>query len=270
VTEWKRGVDKVQMSEKDAKDKRSIPHTRKGGPSIPKPISQAFYASLAVGGGSLVLGTPLEYTPRIALAGAVGSICLSWWDSRNETKPKKRNPRQVDFTSYRGHRKVDLEYSVSVGGTLIRETYLQAIWRKLLGNPRPVRVIDPAQKPKILSEFVFHSHYQGQHIELRKKHVKLFLDSAWRNRPNGIGLSIRHWERRGSQRPMWFKELPPLWFRGMSMLLYNAQSELGLQIVVTLDNQQSFLAVEPRELYCLLRWYEGTKNSNGNTKDIRQ
>lgn len=231
---------------------------------IPKPISQAFYASLAAGGGSLVFGVPFEYVPRIALAGATWSLVMSWSDSRQETKPKKRKPsRSIDFNSYQGSRKIDLEYSMATGGTLIRESYLQALKRtlkrKLSGTPGPVKVIEQVEKPKILSEFVFHSYYQGQHIELRKHHVKLFLSSAWRNRANGVGLSIRHWERRRSQRPAWFKELPPLWFRAMSQLIWDAHKYLGRQLVVTLDNRQSFLAVEPRELYCLLRWYEGVK-----------
>jgi hypothetical protein len=228
---------------------------------IPKPISQAFLAGSSAGVLSYVFGVPVEYLPRVALAGAGFSLWLSWQDSRYETSPKKRKAgRSIPFNHGRGSQRIDMEYSMSAGGTLIRETYLQAIWRKLLpdNSSGQIVAINSMERPKILDEFIFVSHYRGQAIQLREKHVKLFLASAWKLK-NGKGLSIRHWERRRSQRPAWYKELPPLWFRGMSMLLWNTQKYLNRQIVITLDNQQSFLAVEPFELFILLKWYECEK-----------
>jgi hypothetical protein len=227
---------------------------------IPKPVSQAFLAGSSAGVLSYVFGVPVEYLPRVALAGAGFSLYLSWQDSRHETKPKKKRGRSIPFNHGRGSQKIDMEYSMAAGGYLVRESYWQAIKRKLSGTPRSAVIqSQPVTRPKILDEFIFISHYKGQAIQLREPHVKLFLASAYRNRANGVGLSMRHWERRRSQRPAWYKELPPLWFRGMSMLLWNTQKYLNRQIVITLDNQQSFLAVEPFELFILLKWYECEK-----------
>lgn len=227
---------------------------------IPKPVSQAFLAGSSAGVLSYVFGVPVEYLPRVALAGVGFSLYLSWQDSRLETKPKTKRGRSIPFNHRGGSQKIDMEYSMATGGTLVRETYWQAIRRKVFsGNLSGQPIINPMVRPKLLDEFIFISHYRGQVVQLREKHVKLFLSSAYRNRANGVGLSMRHWERRRSQRPAWFKELPPLWFRGMSMLLWNTQKYLNRQIVITLDNQQSFLAIEPFELFILLKWYECEK-----------
>lgn len=234
----------------NTKDKRSN--------LIPKPISQAFYASLAAGGGSLVFGVPLEYAPRIALAGATWSFYCSWLDSRNETKPKKRKQsRQVDFTSYQGRRKIDLEYSVASGGTMIRETYWQALKRKLSGTQRPARVIEQVEKPRILSEFIFRS----QGIELLESEVKAFLQIAWRNRDRGRGLSARFWLREISRRPGWFKPLGRTWYTAFLMLLVNAEKVTGRSLVIELGYQQHGLRYDARQTYVILKWAESEVNN---------
>jgi hypothetical protein len=154
-----------------------------------------------------------------------------------------------------------MEYSLERGGYMVRETYLQALKHKFLGNPRQVKTPDvsPVNKPKVLSEFIFHSHYDGQIIQLRKVHVDLFLKSAWRNRQNGKGLSARRWVRNFSQRRAWYKELSPLWYYAMRNLLYDAQVFTGQQIVIELNNQWSSLAIEPYQLIRILKWYEWEK-----------
>ncbi len=229
---------------------------------IPKPVSQAFLAGACVSSLSFVFGAPVEYFPRIALAGAGFSLFLSWQDSRYETKPKsKKKGRQIPFNSHEGRQTIDMEFSIAQGGYAVRETYFQAIVRKLLGGSRPMvaKDIEPVDKPGVLSEFIFISHYQGQDVELREKHVKLFLASAWRNRANGKGLSKRRWERNRSQRPAWFKELSPIWYFGMSVLLWDAEKYLKLQLVIRTGHQWYALAIEPRELYGCLKWFESER-----------
>jgi hypothetical protein len=234
---------------------------------IPKPVSQAVLAGASASSLAYVFGVPLEYAPRIALAGAGFSLYLSWQDSRHTTKPKKRNKGQaIPFSSVHGTREIyrDLEYSMSQGGILTTESYIQALGRKLLGDPRHRQMspVTSMERPVLLDEFIFHSHYRGQIIQLRERHVKLFLKHAWRNRANGKGISWRYWDRNRSQRPAWYKELPNIWFPAMLMLIWNTQKYLNRQLVITLDNQQSFLAVEPFELFIYLKWYECEKGKS--------
>jgi hypothetical protein len=229
---------------------------------IPKSVSDALLAGGATGLVSLAFGVPSEYAPRVALAGAGLSLYLSWSDSRYKTRPKRRRKgRQIPFNHGRGSQQIDMEYSLERGGHMVRETYLQALRRKISGNPRQVKTPDvsPVNRPKILSEFIFHSHYDGQIIQLRKVHVDLFLKSAWHNRQNGKGLSARRWVRNFSQRPAWYKELSPLWYYAMRNLLYDAQIFTGQQIVIELNNQWSSLAIEPYQLIRILKWYEWEK-----------
>ena len=145
---------------------------------IPKPLSQAFLAGSVASGASLVFGVPVEYAPRIALAGATWSLYLSWSDSRNETKPRKRKPigRQIPFNTATGRQQIDMEFSVSQGGYIDRETWQDTINRLIFGRKetRPVREIKPVSKPDILSEFTFHS----QGIQLIESEVKAFLQIA--------------------------------------------------------------------------------------------
>ncbi len=240
---------------------------------IPKPVSQAFLAGASIGTISLAMSLKnnvpgdqaFQSATILFLAGVGLSFGFSWNDSRLEAKPRKRNrDKAISFSSLQGTKNIyrdELEYSVAQGGILVRESYFQALKHKISGNPRPRQMnpIESMERPASLDEFIFYSHYKGQLVQLQAKHVKLFLSSAWRNRANGVGLSQRHWERRRSQRPNWYKELHPLWFRAMWMLLWNTQKYLNRQLVITLNNQQSFLVVEPHELFIYLKWYECEK-----------
>ena len=235
---------------------------------IPKPVSQAFLAGASASSLAVVFGVPIQYAPRVALAGVGFSLWLSWVDSRNEARPKKRKGRAIPFSTVQGVKNVypdEMEFSTSQGGYITRKTWKETFFGHR-DRLRAVRVIAPIERPKSLNEFIFRTIYQDQAIELREVHVKLFLNSAWRNRRNGKGLSVRHWERRRSQRPAWFRELHPIWFRGMSMLLWNAQKCLDKQLFITLGNQQSFLTVEPRELFGWLKYYEYEKRKKYDRK----
>jgi hypothetical protein len=198
------------------------------------------------------LGVPLEYVPRMSLIGAGFSLWLSWNDSREETKPKRRKSkgRAIPFRSAQGVTNVypdALELSMGQSGTLTRETYWQGIKRKWSGTPGLGVPIRPVTK-----EFVFIS----QGMQLQQVHVELFLKSAWRNRKSGKGLSGRRWVRNFNQRPAWYQELSPTWYYAMMQLLYDAQIKTGWQLIYTLDNQQSFLNVEPYHLIRILRGVE--------------
>lgn len=224
---------------------------------IPTPITQALLAGSFASGVSFVLGVPAEHIPRIAVAGASYSLWLSWQESRLKTTPNKKKRRQIPFSYGNGSSKIDMEFSTSTGGYVTRETYFQGLWRIVFGTPKltpgPIKSVS---RPSILDEFVFTSNYKGQTVELFGKHVKLFLGDAWKNKNNGAGLSRRRWDRDRLKRPAWFRELSPVWYFGMLMLLRNAQKELNIQMVIKTGHQWYSLAIEPRELYGCLKWYE--------------
>lgn len=225
-------------------------------------FSQAILAGTVASGLATAFGTPLEYAPRIFLAGSCFSLYLSWSDSRTETKPKPKTKhgRSIPFTSAQGVKQIyrdDMEFSIKQDGFIYRENYLQVVTRKLFRKYlKQSAITNPIDQPKIINEFVFRVIYNNILIELREQHVRLFLKSAWRNRSGGKGLSVRHWERRRPQRPAWFRELPPYWFRGISVLIWNCQKSFNRQLVITLDNQQSFMVIEPHEMFGLLKWHE--------------
>lgn len=216
---------------------------------IPSSFSQAFLAGGIASGLSIAFGTPIEYAPRIFLAGSCFSLYLSWQDSRHLTAPRKKSKgRSIPFNSYKGQKKIypdSLEFSILSNQSFVN----RLIYGK---QTREIEIVD---RPKILNEAVFYSHYGGQRIELRGGHVKLFLANAWKNRAYGKGLSRRRWDRERSQRPYWYKELPTVWYFGMSMLLWDAQRKLNIQIVVKTGHQWYALAIEPKELYHCLKWY---------------
>jgi len=230
---------------------------------IPKPVYQAIAAAVVAGGSSFVFGVPIEYVPRVAVAGIVYSVFQSYSDIRYQVSPRVRRPRgrQIAVNTVNGSRKIDMEYSVSQGGYIVRETYAQAIKRFVFGKPQADKRQPEIKvnRPEALDDFIFRSHYQGQVVELAETHVRLFLQSAWRNRANGKGLSQRRWVRERSQRPAWYQELSPVWYYGMSMLLWDAQKALKRQLVIETGYQWYALNVEPRQAMGLLKWYESIK-----------
>ncbi len=226
---------------------------------IPTPITQALLAGSFASGTSFVLGVPAEHIPRIAVAGASYSLWLSWQESRLKTTPKKRKGRQIPFSYGNGSSKIDMEFSTSTGGYIARETYFQGIKRFVLGTPKSViRPIKSVSRPNELDEFIFHS----QGLQLREKHVKLFLQSAWRNKANGRGLSARRWVRNFNERPAWYKELNPIWYHAMMSLLWQAGNHAQWYLVVRYDNGWlSLVDGDLRLTLSILKWYEYDKKS---------
>jgi hypothetical protein len=227
---------------------------------IPSSFSQAFLAGTVASSLSFVIGVPVEYLPRVAVAGISYSLFLSWKDSRIETSPRKKaksNTRQIPFNHGKGSQKIDMEFSMSTGGYMIRESYLQAFVRKLSGKRQKVdRRIKPVERPRELDEFIFHS----QGLQLREIHIKLFLKSAWRNREYGKGLSARRWVRNFNQRPAWYKELSPAWYYAAMELLWKAGCYSQWNLVVRYDNSWLALVNEPRTTLNILKWYESEKS----------
>ena len=224
---------------------------------IPIPITQALLAGSAASGVSFVLGVPAEHIPRIAVAGASYSLWLSWQESRLKTTPNKKKRRQIPFSYGNGSSKIDMEFSTSTGGYVTRETYFQGLWRIVFGTPKltpgPIKSVS---RPNELDEFIFHS----QGLQLREKHVKLFLQSAWRNKANGKGLSARRWVRNFDQCPFWYKELSPNWYFSIMDLLYKAGNYAQWGLIIEYDNGWKSLADgDLRLTLSVLKWYEYEK-----------
>ncbi len=228
---------------------------------IVKAGGDAVIAGGAFGAASLVVtfafDWPIIAAPQVALVGFTYSLWTSWQHSKEKDKPKgksKSKGRTIPFNHGRGSTTIDMEYSLQNGGVMLRESYIQALKRKIRGEPRvrPIRQFENVSKPKELDEFVFFS----QGLQLRQYHVDLFLKSAWKNRQYGRGLSARRWVRGYSQRELWFQELSPMWFFAMLDLLRNASDYCQFHLVVEYENGWRSLLSEPHLTMRILRWYE--------------
>lgn len=222
---------------------------------IPSSFTQAFYAGLVASGLSFVLGVPIEFIPRVAVAGMSYSVFLSWQDGRRVTTKKSRG-RLIPFNHGKGSDKIRMEFSAATGGYIARESYLQAIVRNgknLLGNRKKINksIPEPEVRPSELEDFLFYS----QGLQLREVHVKLFLKSAWRNRKHGKGLSARRWVRNFNQCPAWYQELSPAWYYAVMELIMGASEHANYQLVIRYQNSWLSLANEPRLTLRILRWY---------------
>lgn len=243
-------------------------------PKQPSWLIKAGGESLLAGGvfglGALVFGVPSEYVVKVIATGVGYSLLISWKHSKEKDRPKKKSKgRVIPFNHGKdryGKSRTDiypddtLEYSVQQNGYVLRESYGEALLRKVLrkGSRPVVKPVESVDRPKILSEFIFCSHYDDFLVELREKHVKRFLDSAWRNREkHGKSLSERQWVRRRSQRPVWYKELPcPVWYYGMRNLIMDTQNTLKIQMIISTRNNWYQMACEPHEFLARLKWYE--------------
>jgi hypothetical protein len=235
---------------------------------IPKPAQDAFWAGCATSGFSIVMGVPGEHIWKVFIGGAslvIGlhvkrSIALGLSDSRK--KKQKRENVGIPFTTQKGTKYIDmdLEFSIEQGGYILRESYGQALLRKVLrkGSRPVVKPVEPVERPKELNEFVFYS----QGLQLRQVHVDLFLKSAWRNRQYGKGLSARRWVRYWSQRELWYKELRPMWYYAMLDLLLSAGDYCQFHLVVEYENGWRSLVNEPHLTMRILKWYEVEKRKS--------
>lgn len=226
----------------------------------------AILATGVTGLASFVIGVPLEYIPRVALAGTCYSLYTSWKNSKEKEKPKQKNRgRAIPFTTVKGTKNVypdnNFELSIEQGGYVLRENYRQAFWRKISrkGSRPVVRPVENVDRPGELDEFIFYS----QGLQLRQVHVDLFLKSAWRNRKYGRGLSARRWVRNFSQRPAWFQELSPMWYFAAIDLLENAWRYCdGYCLMVAYENGWRSLIEEPHLTLRILRWAEVEKRKS--------
>ncbi len=214
----------------------------------------AVLATGIVGLASLVVGVPPEYIPRVALAGTSYSLFISWQHSKAKEKPRKPKGRQIPFNLGED---IKMEYSLERGGYILRESYVQAAWRKIArkGSRPLVKSVESVDKPRELDEFMFHS----LGLQLRQTHIKLFLNRAWKWRQFGKGLSAREHVRNFSQMPAWFQELSPAWFYAMLDLLRCAGDFTGFHLVVEYENGWRSLINEPFLTMRILRWYESER-----------
>jgi len=221
---------------------------------IPPSFTQAFLAGASSAAVSYVIGVPIEHIPRVAVAGAGYSLFRSWQDSRLLTAPKKKQGRQIPFSYGEKQSNINMELSIAQGGYITRESYFDGIKRVILGSPKlKVREIRNVNRPSELDEFVFYS----RGLRLREKHVKLFLQSAWRNREYGKGLSARRWVRNFEQRPSWYRELSPAWYYAMIELLWKAGDYCEWHLIVRYDNSWlSLVDGDLRLVLNVLKWYE--------------
>lgn len=209
-----------------------------------------------------------------AFAIPAGEPALSWaclgagfsfvwyWGSNNLgriKRPKGNLPRSGagHVNSASGSRKVrTFEYQPRY---ITRETYPQAIWRKVVGNPQPRQQKPAMTRPHILKDAIFRSAYEGRMVELLETDVRRFLASAWRNRARGSGLGQRRWVREWRRRPQWYQDVGPNWYYAFLALLRDAQLITHRQLVVVMGYQQYGLKFDPHTTLALLKWAETQK-----------
>lgn len=236
-----------------------------------KPFVDATALGLAIGGPSAFSGN--FWTGFVCGS----SFSLFWyWGSSNLTRPKKAKPRHggggpghVIVNSVNGTRKVPLEKGFEYAPRFVsRETYPQAIWRKIKiwgGKPEPRQAINQPTKPKWMTEYIFLSHYDGQEVQLLESDVTRFLNSAWRYRKWGRGLSERRWVRDISLRPQWYKNVGPTWYYALINLLWEVEEVSGRQLLIPVGWQQNALARDPHQILEALKWAQALK---GNKPDV--
>lgn len=223
--------------------------------------------ALALGAGSAAFATVL-HGPVLNWSLIGGGFSLFWyWGTANLTKPKKAKPAResvgpgsIVVNSVNGNRIVSrkgFEYAQYEPGYVSRETFPEIIRRLVKRKPRIRQA--PLAAPIALREFVFHSHYKGQPVELGEDDVCRFLNAAWRNRKRGSGLGQRRWDRDRRLRPQWYKDLGPYWYYALLALLREAQQITQRQLVVCIGYQQYALARDPHTTLGRLKEAEAVK-----------
>ncbi len=196
-------------------------------------------------------------------------ISLFWyWGSVNLTKTGKRakppSPASVGagsvvVNSATGSRKVALGFNYEPR-LVPRETWGE-IWHRLVWGkdaPTPRAVID---NPTVPREFIFQSHYEGQPVEVREDDLRRFLRAAWKYRLRGVGLGHRHWVREWRDRPQWYKDLGPYWYKAVLVLLREAQQVRQCRLVVCTGPNWYALSRDPHITLGLLREAEAMKGN---------
>lgn len=209
--------------------------------------------------------------PALSWACIGAGFSFFWyWGTNNLTRPKRKKNTTVAsvgagsvvVNSVEGSRKVRLgggfEYSQYQPAHINRETWPETLRRWARGQPEPRRVIDKLHVPR---EFVFLSHYDGKPVEIREDDLRRFLRAAWKLRQRGVGLSHRHWVKKWRQRPQWYKDLGPYWYRAVLVLLHEAELARKCQLVVCIGPQWYALARDPHITLGILREAEVMKGN---------
>lgn len=240
--------------------------TQKALINIEYKVAKPFVDATALGVGLSAFAIVLQGPARDwGLLG--GGFSLVWfWVSANIARPKRgkkpASPASVGagsvvVNSANGSRKVALGFNYQPG-FVSRETWGETLRRLVWGkdDPAPRPVIDKLNVPR---EFVFQSHYDGQLVEIREDDLRRFLKVAWKYRFRGVGLGHRHWVREWRDRPQWYKDLGPHWYRAVIVLLREAQQVRQCQLVVCIGYQQYALARDPHVTLGILREAEKMK-----------
>jgi hypothetical protein len=228
-------------------------------------VAKPFVDAIALG---LAIAGPLSFSGNFLggfVCGSSFSLVL-YWGKNNLMRPKRAKakrggagPAHLIVNSATGSRKIRrFEYAAFQPGHINRETWGEMLRRWVGGERGPRPVID---KPHVPREFVFQSHYDGQTVELREDDVRRFLRAAWKNRQRGRGLSHRRWVREWRQRPQWYKDLGPYWYRALLVLLREAQLVLRCQLVVCIGPNWYALARDPHVTMAILREAEVLKGN---------
>jgi hypothetical protein len=203
-----------------------------------------------------------------------GFVCGSsfsfiwYWGSNNLTRPKKSKPKtNVGAGSLIiNGRKVSrgFEYAPYQPGYVSRETWGEVLRRLIRGKPEPRQrsIPTPLSAPR---EFVFQGFYEGEPVEIREDDLRRFLRAAWKYRQRGVGLGYRHWVRKWRQRPQWYKDLGPYWYKAVLALIGQAQQIRRKQLIVCIGPQWYALARDPHITLGILREAEAEK---GNVQPI--
>lgn len=232
-------------------------------------VAKPFVDAVALGAGSAAFATVLQ-GPALNWSLIGGGFSLFWyWGTANLTKPKKAKakggsigPGSIVVNTFNGSRTVrrDGKNFNYQPGYISREIFPEILRRLVRGKPRIRQA--PLGTPIALREFVFHSHYRGQPIELSENDVRRFLRSAWRNRQRGSGLSQRRWDRDRRLRPQWYKDLGPHWYYALLALLREAQQITRRQLVVCTGPQWYALACDSHTTLFRLREAEAVKRGS--------
>lgn len=243
--------------------------TQKALINIEYKVAKPFVDAAALGLGSSAFAVVLQ-GPALnwGLLGAGFSLCW-FWGSVNLTRPNRgKKPTaasvgagSVVVNSASGSQKVSLGFNYEAR-FVARETWGEILRRLVWGKdvPTPRSVIDIPTSPR---EFVFQSHYDGQPVEIREDDLRRFLRIAWKYRFRGVGLGHRHWVREWRNRPQWYKDLGPHWYRALLILLREAQQVRKCQLVVKTGPNWYAMARDPHVTLGILREAEKMK---GNTQ----
>ncbi len=234
--------------------------------AIVKPAVDA----LALGAGSAAFATVLQ-GPVLNWSLIGGGFSLFWyWGTANLTKGKKGKPAResagpgsIVVNSVNGSRKVSrkgFEYAQYQPRYVSRETFPEMLRRFVKRKPRIRQA--PLDAPIALRDFVFHSYYQGQPVELAEDDVRRFLRSAWRHRHQGSGLGQRRWVRDWRLRPQWYKDLGPYWYFALLALIREAELITYRQLVVSPGPKWVALARDPHTTLGRLKEAEAVKLSS--------